>query len=136
MNGDIARWLRLLGYDCVYCIDDGEALKEAEAGRVLVTRDRALLEVAKARGLKAIDAGSGPIHEKLAELHRAGLIELRVNLSATRCPRCNGELTVSRRGSRKIWHCMECGKEYWIGGHWRNIAKVIKLARRCAGLTI
>lgn len=136
MNGDVARWLRLLGYDCVYCTDDGDALREAASGRVLITRDRALLKVAKARKLEAVDAGCGPIYEKLAKLYLSGLIDLRVNLRATRCPRCNGELRAAELSGGKIWICDACGKEYWIGSHWRNIARIIKLARQRAGLTI
>lgn len=136
MNGDVARWLRLLGYDCIYCIDDGEVLREASTGRVLITRDRALLKVAEARRLRAIDVGCGPIYEKLAKLYLSGLIDLRVDLRATRCPKCNGELNLTEQDGKKIWVCKNCRKEYWIGSHWRNIAKVIKAARRAAGLTI
>lgn len=133
MSGDLARWLRLLGYDCTYCLDDNEVLRQAAVGRVLITRDRVLLEIARARKLQAIDVGTGPIYEKLAKLYLSGLIDLRVDLKATRCPKCNGRLRVVERSRRKVWVCHACGKEYWIGSHWRNIAKVIKTARRFAG---
>ena len=57
MLGDVARWLRMLGYDTLYSksIKDHEILIIAERDdRVILTRDISLVRRARKRGLRAI----------------------------------------------------------------------------------
>lgn len=130
MLGSLARWLRILGYDSVYRKDaeDGELLA-ALGDRYLLTRDRQLAQRAGARGLYL---ESDDLDVQLAEIARR--FSLRLDLSRTRCPTCNGELERAGkeevkgsvapgtlRAHEEFWRCRGCGKVYWHGAHWKNI---------------
>ena len=145
MLGDIARWLRMLGYDTLYSrrFEDWRIIKVAEKeGRIIVTRDRALFIRARKRGLKAILVDLGKIENQIAEIAIKAGIELNFNPSRTRCPYCNTKLV--RLGKAEalsllpakivsayddFWRCPKCGRIYWQGSHWRTINEVLKRAK-------
>ncbi|MDM7275161.1 MAG: Mut7-C RNAse domain-containing protein [Thermoprotei archaeon] len=149
MLGDLARWLRILGYDTVYSriYSDREVLELAFlGGRVLITRDGGLHRKAVKMGVKSVLVESTIIEERLAEASVKLGIDLIVNPEKSRCPECNGVLErvedkslVKDRvppnalNSYDVFYlCVKCGKAYWEGSHWRNIRKVIDEARRLA----
>ncbi len=145
MLGNVARWLRLLGYDTLYYrrIDDWKILRIAEQeGRIIVTRDRGLHNRARRKGLRSILLEQDEMHERLAYIALAAGIRLYVDLDLSRCPVCNGELIkvskelvrdkVPRRVYEKhedFWLCKRCGKVYWMGSHWEGIEKTLSMAR-------
>ena len=146
MLGDVAKWLRLLGYDTLYSsrYRDWQLLKIAEgSGRVLVTRDNGLYWRARKRGLEGVYLFSDDIVDKLAELAFKIGIDLRADPSKSRCPECNGSLRVVKDKSRVssrvppraleshnvFYVCSKCGKVYWEGAHWRNIRRIIEEAK-------
>ncbi len=152
MLGDVARWLRLMGYDTLYAGNkrDNEIIAIAEKeGRVIVTRDRGLYWRAKKRGLEAVILDSrSEVAEKIAMLARRTGIRVpeEIDPSVSRCPVCNGVLVeVSRDEVRgavpekvlnsydKFWRCSSCGKIYWRGSHWKGITLTLKEARRMLG---
>ena len=142
MLGDVARWLRMLGYDTLYSrnFKDFEIISLAEKeDRVILTRDVGLARRARKRGLKVIliypDEDISDILVKIAL--RTG-IELRFRENETRCPQCNTKLTVINKAEAlslvpptigakydKFWKCPKCGKIYWQGNHWRTINNII-----------
>ncbi len=148
MLGDLARWLRLLGYDTVYArgMPDSRIIRMAvEEGRVIVTRDRGLYARALRRGARAVLVRGRDTAERLAYLHRALGVRLYVDPDESRCPLCNGELArVSREYVRgrvpepvyrmysDFWVCLRCGQVYWRGGHWRGIEATLERARSIA----
>ncbi len=148
MLGDLARWLRILGYDTVYArgMPDSRIVKLAsEEDRILVTRDRGLYIRAVRKGVKAVLVRGRDIVERLAFLSRQLGIRLYVDPDETRCPLCNGPLArVSRdyvRGRvpprvyelyNEFWVCQRCGQIYWRGGHWRGIEETLERARALA----
>lgn len=146
MLGKLARWLRLAGQDVIYANDfssntksqDEALIQHAEEDyRILLTRDLELHRQAISRGLKSIYLESDDIVDQLVEVSNHCEEDVRIDLTDSRCPICNGELNqvekkeVSGRVPENLlekhedfWICTDCGKVYWPGTHWGNIAKI------------
>ena len=149
MLGRLARWLRLLGFDCAWeadVADDVLVERAVREGRVLLTRDRALPQEWRVSAIQQID--SQKVREQLVEvLRRFGLAgEIRL---LSRCSRCNGLLgpaspaEVRERVPERVLErhaefsaCPSCGRVYWKGTHTERIAGFVEelLARAGAGL--
>ncbi len=146
MLGNLARWLRILGYDTLYDrrYEDWRILRIAEKeNRIIITRDRGLHRRALNRGLKSILIEVDNIAERLAYIALMTGIRLYVDLSKSRCPICNTQLIkISKEKVRDkvppkvyklhddFWICPRCGKVYWIGSHWRKIEEILDNARK------
>lgn len=146
MLGNLARWLRILGYDTLYSssFEDWKLLRVAEEeGRVLLTKDESLFRRARARGLSSILITSNEIAEMLAYVATKTGIELSFNPSRTRCPECNTLLMKISKAEalsllsnevvakyEEFWRCGKCGKIYWRGNHWRTINSVLEKANK------
>ncbi len=145
MLGDLARWLRMLGYDTVYArsMPDSRIIRlAADEERIIVTRDRGLYIRARKKGVKAILVRGSNTAERLAYLHRTIGIRLYIDPDESRCPLCNGPLArVSKEYVKgrvpprvyelynEFWVCLKCGQVYWRGGHWRGIEETLEKAR-------
>jgi len=132
MLKNLVSWLRILGYDSVYCGgEDEEVLRIAvEEGRIILTMDRFLASTALRRGLPVMLISENDVPGILARLASRYGISLEFDAENTRCPVCNHELHHSMRGELEEWMCPNCGKRYWKGSHWRNITRIIAEARR------
>lgn len=146
MLGNLARWLRILGYDTLYSssFEDWRLLRIAEEEeRILLTRDESLFRRAKTRGLSAVLITSDDIAEMLAYVATKTGIELSFNSSRTRCPECNTLLMkISRAEALSLlennvatkyedfWRCGRCGKIYWQGNHWKTISLILEKASK------
>jgi uncharacterized protein with PIN domain len=131
MLGTLVRWLRVLDYDVLYDprLDDQALLDRAAAeGRILVTRDRGLLEQKRARTHLLID--SEDPGEQLKQVVRdLGLRVERERLFG-RCLECNQPLVsvpveearlrvppfVARTQSR-FFRCPTCDRYFWWATH-------------------
>lgn len=136
--GQLARYLRLCGFDTVYRRDiDDEELVAISAGevRVLVTRDVGVLK------RSAVSHGyyvrSSDPRTQLLEVVR------RFDLSGSvrpfvRCMNCNGELAVvdkaevvdeiepdTRRFYDDFMRCLQCGHIYWRGSHFSKLQALV-----------
>ncbi len=132
MLGNLARWLRLLGYDADYDNrrDDAELVRLARAeNRVLLTRDR---ELAARRGVQALFIDSQVLDEQLAQVTAA--FPRPAESGPARCSVCNTVLTSARpeelvdrlpayvlRKHRDFRRCPGCGRVYWPGSHWQTM---------------
>jgi len=135
--GQLARYLRLLGFDALYRNDFTDA-QVAQIGsqehRVVLTRDRALLKQ------KIITHGyfvrAAKPHEQVREV-LARLDLYRILRPFTRCLRCNGELEVvdketvldqlepkTRQYYERFRRCKACGQAYWRGSHFKRMEKL------------
>jgi uncharacterized protein with PIN domain len=147
MLGEMARWLRLLGYDAHYSKDlnDDELIEYSKReNRVLLTCDQKLHSRAVRKGAHSFLLKPENLVNRLALLARTYGIELRVNPDDSRCPICNGEICrvddmtkLTGRVPSKVldtkkefWVCSKCGQVYWVGGHWKNIERTVDEARR------
>jgi uncharacterized protein with PIN domain len=135
--GQLARYLRLLGFDALYGEDDDEKLAQIghEEGRVLLTRDRRLLmRKLVIYGYCLLTRESDrQLQAVLQRFDLTGYIE-----PWHRCLRCNGYLqpvakeTVLDRlepKTKKYYHefhiCQDCQQIYWKGSHYEPLQKLI-----------
>lgn len=141
MLGSLARWLRLLGFDTIYCDNwSDDAILSATGSRVLLTRDKELLSRAANLGLVVINPGHGSIANQLLRLRQNLCITFEVSPARCRCPRCNHPLIqvakpqvsdrvppASLRRHAEFWECSnpECRKVYWQGRHWQRIKQTL-----------
>jgi len=132
MLGDVAKWLRIMGYDVRYKRgrSDRSLVESAGKGATLLTSDKDLHDQATRKGLNCIlVTGDTTVEKLVVVLGRSGL---RPRLEATRCTVCGGLLRLtqlSKRG-KATWCCDSCGKVYWKGSHWRNMAKTVRAVER------
>lgn len=142
MLGKTARWLRVLGYSVYYdpSAPDSELVRIArEEGCVLVTRDRGLRDRAEKEGIRVVYLELDSNEEILRYLSRELGIRLSIDLSKTRCPKCNGELR--RAGKREVeglvegrvlerydelFLCENCGAIYWPGKQFRSMKAILE----------
>jgi uncharacterized protein with PIN domain len=145
MLGKLTRWLRMLGHDVTYfrSADDEKLVELAESEkRVLLTRDHKLHQQAVTRGVEVVLVEAADEAGKLADLARRFGFKLEIDLSVSRCPKCNAEI---RAVSKEVvadqipeatsiyyddfWLCLGCGKVYWQGAHWKQIEKTLEEAK-------
>ena len=134
MLGNITTWLRILGYDSIYWNGGDKELieKAVKEGRIIITKDRELASSALRRGVRVALVDGSDVPRIIAEISRRYRLNVVFNPRRTRCPKCNSPLTLIE-GEEFRWTCPGCGKEYWVGGHWRNISVVLGEVRRLAG---
>jgi uncharacterized protein with PIN domain len=137
--GRLARYLRLLGFDCLYQNDyDDQAVANIahRQHRIVLTRDRALLQ------RKIITRGYfvrevRPRLQVKEVLARFDLYRLVTPFS--RCIRCNGDLQAvdkqviedrlepkTRQYYDSFRICKACGQIYWQGGHHARSLQLIE----------
>lgn len=144
MLGTLATWLRLLGFDTYYAqqeTKDQELLTIAKNNnRVLLTRDKQLIQRAKKENIKNIEITSTELDEQLQHVVTSTSLEIDNPLS--RCSICNTPIHPIKkekiqekvppkvfRYNNQFWHCPTCGKIYWKGSHWKKIQKKVKKLR-------
>lgn len=128
--GRLARYLRLLGFDCLYqndYDDDTVATIADREQRTVLTRDRALLQrriITRGYFIREVR----PRLQVKEVLARFDLYRLVAPFS--RCIRCNGALQVvdkqsieerlepkTRKYFDSFMRCSDCGQIYWQGSH-------------------
>lgn len=146
MLGRLARWLRLLGHDTEYSnsMEDRHLLAVAKKEkRILLTRDVQLYQRATAKGLDAFYVEGQSQAEKLALMAERFGIELDIDMTESRCPRCNVTVkSVQKEEIRKsveentfstyrdFWICPKCKQAYWQGAHWPKMRNMLDAANR------
>ena len=142
MLGDVARWLRMLGYDTLYYrdVDDETLISIARKdGRILITRDKSLSNRARRRNVKVVYLGKAQdIISRLTIIRKHYPINLSIDPNKSRCPLCNGILKrvepwevknrvedVILERYKEFWLCTKCGQVYWKGTHWFTMEKIL-----------
>jgi uncharacterized protein with PIN domain len=129
MLGNLLTWLRLLGFDTLYWIGkhDIEMVEKAMSeDRTIVTRDSRLHKKAEKSGAHSILLPTSETLEALKYIKAVTGLRMEFSPSSTRCPKCNSLLELVSESPFR-WSCRGCGKEYWVGRHWRNISKTLEL---------
>jgi uncharacterized protein with PIN domain/sulfur carrier protein ThiS len=141
--GRLARYLRLLGFDCLYRNDYDDrtiaGIAEREQRSVL-TRDRALLQhkiITRGYFVRAVRPRL-QVGEVLARFDLYGLIK-----PFSRCTRCNGELHAVDKAAivdrlepktKKYFDvfrmCSDCRQIYWQGSHHEHALRLIAAFRQ------
>ena len=146
MLGKLAVWLRISGYDTLYIgdisveNDEDRYMLENYTDRMLLTRDKELFKKARKIGRCAYYISKDDVAEQMKELKKIGVA---FKLVMDRCSVCNTPLrkptkdealeVMKREGISEdltkryeLWYCERCKKLYWMGGHWRNMARFLK----------
>jgi uncharacterized protein with PIN domain len=137
--GRLAKWLRILGFDSEYFVQENagsliiQALRDE---RIIITRNSHL---PKTKGVRVILIATERIKEQLSEtLHKLN-IRPDESLMFSRCIICNVELIDIEKEAIKdkvpeyvfrtqedFITCPNCNRIYWQGTHWGNVAKTLK----------
>ena len=137
--GRLARYLRLLGFDCLYQNDyDDEAVANIadQEQRIVLTRDRALLQrkiITRGYFVRAVRPRP-QVKEVLARFDLYRLVD-----PFNRCIRCNGDLQAvdkqvieerleprTREYFDSFRICTTCGQIYWQGSHHARSLRLIE----------
>lgn len=153
MLGRLVAWLRIFDYDTISALElgidhdeDNELIRLAKAeGRVLLTRDSALVDRARKAEAPAVLIRPDDVKGQLRELMKHYPIEAWPVMG--RCTACNALLRRATDADaehllpevpshlieegKEFWLCDRCGKIYWQGSHWRNIKKMSEELSRC-----
>lgn len=136
--GKLARYLRLLGFDCLYRNDFDDAAVAtiaSEQQRTVLTRDRSLLQrriIAYGYFVRA-DIPKMQTKEVLKRFDLYSLIK-----PLTRCTHCNGKLVetgkyeiehrlrpLTKKYYEKFLMCSGCDQIYWQGSHCVRVKKLL-----------
>jgi len=134
--GKLAHMLRIMGFDAAYSnsADDADIVAAALAEkRIILSRDRGLLK------RKAVTHGcyvrsKAPVQQVREVVER---FHLQKSIDPfSRCPECNAPLVQAdreavdaqvprrvRQATGSFSQCPVCGKVYWRGSHWRDMAE-------------
>lgn len=137
MLGNIARKLRIMGYDAAYSsgMDDDEILEDAaSSGRVIITKDAELVRRAAKSAIPAISISGETEPQAMSEVVQATGITTSISGESARCPVCNLDTTKMdpRAAAGRVpdgvagrtdafWECAGCGRVYWEGSHITNL---------------
>ena len=106
MLGKISRWLRLLGFNTEYFkdLDDHKLVIFArENNRIILSRDKQLIQKAKNLGAKIYYVKGNTIIEQLADFASHFKVKLEINHEKILCTKCNTILTpVQKKQIQKI----------------------------------
>ena len=145
MLGKLTRWLRMLGHNVKYSnkLDDAQLITIAKKERrILLTRDLELYQQATAKGVDAFYLNGVTEEERLAELAKRFNIKLDIDMTTSRCPKCNARVKPVPKDNVRdkvekstftyysdFWECSKCGQIYWQGAHWTRIKKTLEAAK-------
>lgn len=141
MLGNIAKKLRVMGFDCMYDanIDDRELIRVAKRdNRIIISRDFDLVQKSSNFGIKSIFLENKGEFEQLSQIiSKLNLKKIEINGNNARCPKCNSktefikkELVPNKLPSRvldqneEFWICKNCDKIFWEGSHIINLKKL------------
>lgn len=146
MLGKLSRWLRMLGHNVKYSptLNDEQLIKIAKKEHcTLLTRDLELYRQAITKGTEAFLVEGTTEAEKLANLAKRFDLNLEIDVTVSRCPKCNTRIKPIPKDRvidkvplgtsskyEEFWECPSCGQVYWRGAHWRGIETTLREARR------
>ena len=138
MLGRLARWLRLLGFDCAWeahIPDERLVRRGVEEGRLILSRDRALADEWWVSDIHRVQAEK--VRDQLAEVLRRFDLAAEISL-LTRCSQCNEPLAplpaalAAERVPARVFErqrrfsaCPACQRVYWEGTHTDRIKRFV-----------
>ena len=134
--GRLCKWLRILGFDAEYFLEDNLAtliIKALKENRIIVTRKK------KIDDLKVIRVYANDVKEQLREVLTQLELKPDEDKMFTRCVICNKTLEKVEKEKIKekvplyvyqtqneFYQCPSCRRIYWQGTHWGNVKKIIQ----------
>jgi len=142
MLGNIAKKLRLMGYDSMYFsdIDDDELIHLAKKyERIIISRDEDLIRKSIKYGIKSILTKNSTEIDQIRDIiKKTNLKIIKINGDRARCPNCNSKTqsidkkNILQKISIKVleyndrfWECKSCNQIFWEGTHIKNLQRFI-----------
>jgi len=142
MLGNIAKKLRLLGFDTEYSsniLDEDLILRAKNENRILITKDEMLIQLSKKQNLIVIPITEEKEVNQLIQIFEGlGISKFMINGENARCTICNGDLKPINKHDiqnqiptgilekiTQFWICQRCNKVYWEGSHIDNLQKLV-----------
>ncbi len=142
MLGNLAKKLRILGYDSKYfsSIDDGKLVVIAKnEKRIIVTKDELLTKTADKQNIDTVLIRGNDELEQIAQINaKIKLERLVMDTNNSRCIMCNGNLKSVEKyriigkipegileREEKFWMCDSCKKVYWEGTHFKKLQEFV-----------
>jgi len=136
----------MLGHDVEYSrsLSDKRLINTTKTGGcILLTRDLELYQQAVTHGIDAFLVEGDTEAEKLANLAKRFNFNLEIDVTVSRCPKCNTRIRPIPKNEvagrvpegtfsnyEEFWECPSCGQIYWQGAHWDRIQRTLVEARR------
>ena len=144
MLGNIAKKLRLMGYDTKYNsdIEDESLIQTAkEENRIVISRDEDLVRISQKNDINSIFIQSEKEVEQFFEIFDfLDLKMVEINGEKARCPNCNSKTeSIDKKNiyqklppkvleyNEKFWICRNCDQIYWEGTHIQNLQKLVRV---------
>ena len=138
MLGNLAKKLRVLGYDSTYfsSIEDEKLVIIAKnEKRTILSKDELLCKKAQNQNIPAILIRGNDELEQIAQIHQSMKLEkFVIDTNNSRCIVCNGKLQPIEKyriidkipegileREEKFWMCDGCKKIYWQGTHFEKL---------------
>ncbi|MCE9652113.1 MAG: Mut7-C RNAse domain-containing protein [Nitrosarchaeum sp.] len=141
MLGNIAKKLRLLGYDSKYYsnIDDEKLIDDAKKeNRIIISKDEELIKKAQKLGIRSIYVTKIEEIDQFLEIITSVNLKIQINGNTARCPKCNSLTESIDKDSIKekipqgvfnsndiFWKCKCCDHLYWEGTHIKNLQEFV-----------
>ena len=142
MLGNLAKKLRVLGYDSTYfsSIEDEKLVTIAKnEKRVILTKDGLLCKTAQNQDIIAVLIRGNDELEQIMQIHQSIKFEKFVmDTNNSRCIVCNGKLQPIEKyrivgkipegvleREEKFWMCDVCKKIYWQGTHFEKLQEFV-----------
>ena len=138
MLGNLAKKLRILGYDSKYfsSIEDDKIISIAKnEKRIILTKDEQLTKIAEKQNVSFVLNRGNDESEQIVQINaKFKLDRFVVDTDNSRCISCNGKLEVVEKykiigkipegvleREKKFWMCDSCKKVYWEGTHFEKL---------------
>ncbi|MDE1842466.1 MAG: Mut7-C RNAse domain-containing protein [Thaumarchaeota archaeon] len=138
MLGNLAKKLRILGYDSKYFStieDDKLVLIAKNEKRVIVTKDEQLVKNAEKQNIMCVLIRGNDELEQIVQINaKIELEQFSIDTDNSHCIECNGNLEQVEKfriigkvpegvleRERKFWLCNSCKKIYWEGTHFQKL---------------
>jgi uncharacterized protein len=138
MLGNLAKKLRILGYDAKYfsSIEDDKIILIAKnEKRIILTKDEQLTKVAEKQSVSFVLIRGNDEAEQILQINaKFKLDRFVVDTNNSRCIACNGRLEAVEKfriigkipegvieREKKFWMCDSCKKVYWEGTHFEKL---------------
>jgi hypothetical protein len=138
MLGNLAKKLRILGYDSKYfsSIEDDKIILIAKnEKRILLTKDEQLTKIAEKQNVIFVLIRGNDELEQIVQINaKIKLDRFVVDTNNSHCIACNGKLESVEKfriigkipegvleREKEFWMCDSCKKVYWEGTHFQKL---------------
>ena len=142
MLGNLAKKLRVLGYDSKYfsSIEDDKLITIAKnEKRIILTKDEQLTKIAEKQNVVSVLIRGNDELEQVAQINtKIKLDKFIMDTNNSRCIVCNGNLQYVEKyriigkvpegvleREQKFWMCDSCKKIYWEGTHFAKLQEFV-----------